>query len=331
METIRYAAARSLSALLLALVFSGLNSSAGPDHNPSLAREFCGSTPCNEPIRKLLGIAAAGDPELIQWKLTLHSDPGTHEPARYEIHCQYGRTVPNQPGLGASIKTLEKKGKWKIVKGTKSSPGSIIHELAGALSLFEVTPNILQILNPDRSLMPGNDGWSYTLNSTAQSEKIIDPALARTAPDMSYPISPRSSGREVFAIFSGRTPCQGIARELGISVSEAATKAKWRITLYQDPVSHSPTTYKIEGTLFRKAAREGNWSIIRGAHEKPEAIVYQLQTDKSEPPLHLLKACDNILFFLDRNRDHLVGNCRFSYTLNRRTPASEASQAGPRP
>ena len=320
MKALRSAAARFSPAFFLSLIFLGATFSVQPAslRNTVVAREFCGSTPCEEPIRTVLGIPADGDPELIQWKLTLHSD-SAQQPGHYELRCQYGRTVPNQPGLGASIKTIEKRGVWKVTKGTQFDPEAVVHELVGAASLFQVTPNILQILDPDRSLMIGHGGWSYTLNSTDHSEKPIDPALARTVPDMSYPISARSTGHEVLAVLEGRTPCQGIARELGIAVPESATKAKWRVTLYQDPQTRSPTTYKIEGTLFRKAAREGSWSIIRGAHGKPDAIVYQLRAGKSEPPLHLLKGDDNVLFFLGQARNHLVGNCEFSYTLNRRS------------
>ena len=326
MKTIRFASAKLsrfhvLNLLFLAAIFSNR---AEPARHTPLTREFCGSTPCGTPIRKLLALPNEGDPELIQWKLILHLDPATREPARYELRCEYGRTVPNQPGLGAAIKTLEKKGACKIVQGADIN--GVIYQLSGSLALREVNSNILQILNSDRSLMAGNGGWSYTLNSTSHSEGAVEPALARNVPDMSYPISPRTTNETVFGVFEGRTPCLGIARELQISVPASATKAKWRISLYHDPQTFAPTSYKIEGTLFRRAAREGSWAITRGAQHDPGATVYQLHSN-SGPDLFLMKGDDNVLFFLDHDRNLMVGHCEFSYTLNRVTQGSLRSES----
>ena len=288
---------------------------------PSVTREFCGSTPCDSSIRELLGISTNGlkeIPELMEWQLTLHRDPKTLEPAKYELRCDYGITVPNHPGIGKRIATIRRDGKWSIKATTNSTP-TVTYDLAGAISLRQIQPNILHLLKPDRTLMIGNGGWSYTLNATAPAEAIVDPALARTVPDMSYPISPLATAPAVLAVFEGRTPCLGIARELKIPVPASATKAKWRITFHQDPATGMPTTYKIEGTLFRRAAREGKWTITRGTKTDPTATIYQLTSPDAEP-LHLLKGDDNVLFFLDQNRTPMVGHCEFSYTLNRRLP-----------
>ena len=92
---------------------------------------------------------------------------------------------------------------------------------------------------------------------------------------------------------------------------------KWRVTLCQNPQTAAPTTYKIEGSLHRANAREGTWSIIRGAKTDPNAIVYRLSPDQAEPALFLLKADDNVLFFLNQNLEPMVGHAEFSYTLNR--------------
>src|SRR5687767_4905686 len=76
----------------LAIAFSVFGQSPAPN-NPSATREFCGSSPCDEPVRELLGISTNGlkeVPELIEWKLTLQRDPKTLAPATYELHCDYG-------------------------------------------------------------------------------------------------------------------------------------------------------------------------------------------------------------------------------------------------
>jgi hypothetical protein len=174
---------------------------------------FAGSSPCDDSIKPLLQIPAEVDAHMIQWKLTLYQDPKTLVPAGYELYCKYGLTVPNQPGLDRSAKTLEREGRWAIAKGTNSNADAVVYELDGAVSLFKVDQNLLHVLNRDRSLMVGTGGWSYTLNRTEVSEKPAPPATA-DLPDRA--ISPISTGPAVFGVFEGRSPSVGIARELMI-------------------------------------------------------------------------------------------------------------------
>ena len=49
----------------------------------------------------------------------------------------------------------------------------------------------------------------------------------------------------------------------------------------------------------------------------PAAVVYQLDPANSEASLFFLKADDNILFFLDQEKNFMPGNDDFSYTLNK--------------
>ena len=135
-------------------------------------------------------------------------------------------------------------------------------------------------------------------------------------PDLSYPISTLATGSVVFAVFEGRSPCHGIARELNLPQHEGCHKVKWRVTLYQHPETSAPTTYKVEGTLHRQRAREGTWSIGSGAKTGSNETIYHLGAT-SEPAILLLKADDNVLFFLGHDRELMVGNADFSYTLNR--------------
>jgi hypothetical protein len=169
--------------------------------------------------------------------------------------------------------------------------------------------------------MVGNGGWSYTLNRASAAEK---PGDASRTIDMSYPIAPASMGRAVAGIFEGRTPCLGIAQALNRPERPGCTKAKWRVTLYQDPDSGKPSTYKVEGTLYRKAAREGTWSTVRGTRVDPQATVYRLAPTETDAALFLLPGDDNVLFFLDQNMRPLVGHAEFSYTLNRREAAERS-------
>lgn len=271
---------------------------------------FCGTSPCGEPIRQTVGIPTNAESDIIEWKLTLHE-----KPSRYELRCDYGLTAPNKPGLAKGRRTLERRGTWTKTKGAQSHPNAVVYDLEGLMSLFEVDENILHMLNRDRSLMLGTSGWSYTLNRSEHSEKPPTETAVASQPDMSYKISPLASGPTVFAVFEGRTPCQGIGRELKSAVTGGCNKVKWRVTLYQNPETRMPTTYKIEGSLHRRAAREGNWTITHDA----QRVVYQLSPSATEAALFLLKGDDNVLFFLDQKRKPMVGSCDFSYTLNRRS------------
>jgi hypothetical protein len=89
------------------------------------------------------------------------------------------------------------------------------------------------------------------------------------------------------------------------------------LILYHDPVTHAPTTYAyaLGGFAWRNPPRTGRWAIVKGTKEDPNAVVYQLDPDVSF--LSFLKTDDNILMFLDREGNLLIGNSRFSYTLNR--------------
>jgi hypothetical protein len=278
---------------------------------------FAGSTPCDDSIRALLQIPADVEAHLIQWKLTLRQEPKTFAPAGYELHCQYGITVSGQTGLEKSAKTVDRKGRWKMTKG--ANPDAVVCELDGGPSFLKVDSNVLHVLNRDRSLMVGGTGWSYTLYRTEASEARVDASLAAAQPpEGSYTLAPVATGPKVFGVFGGRSPCQGIARELKINGVAGRARVKWRVTLYQNPETGAPTTYEVRNSLLRETGREGNWTILRGTASDPQAIIYRLEATKTEAALFLLKGDDNVLFFLDKSLKPLVGNADLSYTLNRK-------------
>jgi hypothetical protein len=298
--------ARSVALLLL----------VGASH----AAEFVGSTLCGFLPRVFIGgLHPGADCHNITWHITLSTNQNIGQPATFSLTAQYyvptrANTNRSEPGP-----KVEARGTWEVLKGTQAHPNAVVYRLSTKdtqLSFVRVGEDLLHFLNLDGTLMVGNGGWSYTLNRADHSEKIVDPSVAASVPDMSYKIAPLATGPTVFAVYEGRSPCHGIARELKLPQHAGCHKVKWRVTLYKNPDTSAPTTYKIEGTLFRREAREGAWTITRGASTDPNATVYQLNA-KDEPPLLLLKADDNILFFLDQRRAPLGGNADFSYTLNR--------------
>jgi hypothetical protein len=192
-----------------------------------------------------------------------------------------------------------------------------VYQLEGSISLARIDANLLQVLTSDRHLMVGNGGFSFTLNRVERAEPRLSAAAARSEPDMSYQISALAKGPNVFGVFEGRSPCLGIARQLKITVHPACSRAKWRVTLYQDAETRAPTTYKVEGTLHLDGPREGTWTLVQGTRSDPHAMVYQLAPTASASAMLLMKGDDNVLFMLEENGAPLVGHGDFSYTLNR--------------
>jgi len=121
------------------------------------------------------------------------------------------------------------------------------------------------------------------------------------------------SSSSVFGEYEGRIPCQEIGRELNMKVSAVCEKRKIALTLYHDSVSLIPTTYKLRGMGEKSGG--GKWNIIKGTLNNMKAIFYQL--DIGDKHLLLYKGDDNVLFFLDKNKNFLPGNAKYSYTLNR--------------
>jgi hypothetical protein len=278
--------------------------------------EFVGSSPCEGPLGALFDIPADANPP-VKWALTLYQDPKTLRPTVYKLNAEYDGATP--PAARKPV-SKEKEGRWSIGKGTKSDPNAVVYELAGAVNLFRLTDDILHAMNPDRTLAVGNGGWSHTLNRAAKAEKVVVPSAEWMQRSENSKIDPLATGPGVFAVFEGRTPAQGIARELKIATDANRFKVKWRVTLCQDPATKAPTKYKVEGSLHRQGAREGTWSVVR----RDGAEVYHLAPTKTEADLFLMKGDDNVLFFLGQDRKPMVGNADFSYTLNWRDTTKPA-------
>lgn len=300
--------------LAMSLATGGLQAAEKP-----VTEVFTGTSPCEGAIRQLLDISNETSADIIQWTLTLNRDPATLAPSNYDLRYDYGPAASGRPGMGSGAQTVTLTGAWTIDAGADAKPGAEVYELSGALSLARINADILHILNPDSSLMIGNGGWSYTLNRQAQAEATVDLALILSAPDMSYPVpAPLAKGPDVYGIFEGRTPCHGIAGELALEVHAGCSKAKWRLTLYQDPETKEPAAYRIEGTLFRAGAREGTWSLVHGTPDSPDAVIYRLEAATDDAALLLLQGDENVLFLLGQSQTLLVGNRDYSYTVNRR-------------
>ena len=148
-------------------------------------------------------------------------------------------------------------------------------------------------------------GPIQTNAQTASRHNVLSQSIT------SHPIP---AGPSVRGIFEGRPPCQEIARQLQFRVGPECTKIKWRLILFQDPVTRQPTAYKLLGNFLPP---EGKWKLVKGTRSDPQAEVIQLNPDKPAKSFYFLKGDDNVLFILDENRELRVGNENFSFTLNR--------------
>lgn len=289
-----------------------------PASQPSSAAfgVFEGTSLCADVARPFLNIPAAAQCDRTKWKLTLEVDPQTGSPTTYKLDSEYGYHVDNRTLLMKGSNVRE--GKWVITRGAKSDPNARVYQLDSddkqlAISFQVLDSNLIHLLDRDKALVIGDSGQSFTLSRTTGVDPVSVGAVKVSDRGTGTLHSPTRSS--VVGVFSGRTPCREVAQQLNHPVPSDCFKLKWALTLYQDPKTQTPTTYKLRGTLFRDLDREGKWSVINGRGDDSDAVVFRIQSDKGS--LMLLNEDDNILFFLNNDGGMMVGNRDFSYTLNR--------------
>jgi hypothetical protein len=183
------------------------NLSAKSNSHSSVFDVFVGSSPFGETIKSVLRIPPAASADLMQWTLTFYQDAKTLAPTSYKLHCEYGPAVPGLPGLGTKRTVVDRESSWTKGKGIKSNPEAVVYDLNGTVSLFKLTPDILHVLDRDRSLMIETSGWSYTLQRAEATEKPGDPAqTGGRDQNESGTVSPLATGPSVFGVFDGRSP-----------------------------------------------------------------------------------------------------------------------------
>ena len=310
------------TSLAVCLVITNSCSQTTTPANSSAPLVFKATTLCSDDVKSLLQIPADTKCEMMKWNLTLFRDPKTSAPGEYKLIYEYGMAKQGTRDFMEGSKTTELKGKWTIGNGTKENAKAEIYTLeAGSspvsLSFLRPDQNILHLLDQDKNLMIGNGAWSYTLNNVNPIPAPIVKFLLQPGPALRIEADSVTVG-----VFDGRTPCSKELLELnGISASGCQI-IKCRLTLYQDSITHTPTTFQIYTVYVGKGdtrySNTGKWKIFKGTKNDPEALVYVLEPDSGKPrSLVLLKADNNILFFLDENMNHMVGDTYTSFTLNR--------------
>ena len=173
-------------------------------------QEFVGTMPCGPEMRAFIGGLGPDAPcHAVTWKLSL--DPAQNGRGAWRLSAVYGVPPASNPNLIVDGPRVALDGTWTsdtaAGRGRRTTYRLTTGTPQRVLSFANVADGLVHALDTGGRLMIGTAGWSYTLNDPARAERSGNPLLAT---DMSYTISPISTGSSVFAVFEGRTPCAGI-------------------------------------------------------------------------------------------------------------------------
>ena len=117
--------------------------------------KYTGSTPAGPEVRRFLGIPLADSVDFIRWVLVIDNN-------QYVLDCNYGISKPNTPGFINDGKRIKLTGSFKSNDNYYQFQNKNRY-----LNVALINQNILQLLDDNKNMLVGNDGWSYTLNNTA--------------------------------------------------------------------------------------------------------------------------------------------------------------------
>ena len=163
--------------------------------------------------------------------------------------------------------------------------------------------------------------------------KLIPPAFAIMALTSWLVIAdPLANSKDsAVGILVATTPCGKMIRPLHhIPQQIECALVEWKLTLYEDRITHKPTTYKLSSVnrfsvkvtnMYSepgvKYETEGKWAIVRGTKTNPNSIIYRLDPSKPKISIDFLKLSDNLFHVLDHEGNLMVGNPFWSYTFSR--------------
>ena len=284
---------------------------------PQPRNTFVGTTPCGDAVRAFVGGMPAGEKcHAIKWELTL----GTADAAnRWSLTAVYGVPPASNPNAMIDGPRVTKQGTLSRATVQRFGGASTVFRLTGdagsSIAFAQIGADLVNLAGNDGSLVPGNAAASYTLT---RADRVEPPVVeVMRAAEGSYTAPPKETGPHVFATYVGRSPCAGLARDLKLAGAEGCVRLKWRVQLLKDPATNQPTTYIAGNSLTRDRSWTGRWRIVRGAPGFPDANVYQLDADASHGPILLLPVDDNLVLFLNQQRQPMPGNADFTYTLTR--------------
>lgn len=208
----------------------------------------------------------------------------------FTLSIVYGESQPNTNGFKHGGTRIEIRGKYQNQQDVYRLQASTLkHDLI----LIRLDDNLFHLADEKRNLLPGDGGFSFTLNRSPQvpTKSITKPSQKLTG-----------------GVFDGRTPCDELSAQLKLSTPDnESIKRKWRLILTN--TSPNAGIFELHTTSYRDSkALKGTWGLQDGIVELkiPDHGTVQLQ-----------KTSDNVLSFLTSQKQLRVGNYDFSYALNR--------------
>ena len=151
-------------------------------------------------------------------------------------------------------------------------------------------------------------------------------ALVLCVSSRSQSPKPPAAGSQEYV---GTSPCGESVREfLGVSRTHPCDKITWRLAFSPGIKTNS---YKLVATFGLQeqsapgfvdggttVALAGELQMMTGTKSKPDALVYEVKSGKPDRSLSFVMVNTNLLHLLDRDRNLMIGNEFWSYTLNQK-------------
>ena len=246
---------------------------------------YTASTPANSTVRQFLGINQNDSIDFIRWNLKIND-------REFNLSCSYGIGKPNTNGF-IDEKKVQLNGSVSYENETLR-----LNARNRSLSCHILNQNLLHILHQDNTMMIGNGGWSYTLNS---KQEVHTTEVNPKVKDISFNDS---------VVFIGRTPCKHAAEMLYKENRSECYKMKWLLSLRKDSRTASSGSYR----LGASGQIKGKWKMKENAEGR---IIYQLDLNNGNT-LEFVQIDENIIYIMDKEGGLLVGDHDFSYSLSRR-------------
>jgi len=243
---------------------------------------YVGSTPCNLLVSKALAVTAAC--EFMKWKLNLRSDQS------FLLSLAYGESQPNTNEFKQGGTQLELTGTYHMLADRLHLQST---GFKSDLILIKLDENLFHFVDNKYNLLVGDGGFSFVLNRMS--------SVSATG------VSKR--GQELMGgVFDGRTPCDELSAQLKLAPPDrSCIKLKWRLKFIN--LDANTGTFELSTTNYRSSkSLKGSWQIKDGTIEL---------TIPDRGTVLLQKADDNVLLFLNPQKQLRVGNYDFSYALNR--------------
>ena len=270
-------------------------------------------TPCDPLSKPLPQIPDGVACEMTIWRITFAADRS------FVLNAAYGMSQPNTTGIRDGGTKVDVTGEWSTSVGTNSDRHATVitlndeRDAAHSILFVKINNDLLHLLDPQKRLMVGNGGWSYTLNRTGLP--TARPPFAETTSIATAPSDTTETPFETAGVYEGRTPCSEITHEFTkVPSGPQCQRIKWRLRINAVSGGATSGTYEFDGT---ETAREGAWRRVRGTRAHPSAVVLKLDLGDGAV-FRLLHADANNLYVLDRDGELMVGDALLSYTLSRR-------------